>query len=131
MIGATRIPATPASAAPMVHVAEDTKPGEIPSAAAPRSFWETAAVTQPIRVNRHTIVKIAVSPTAMQSSQTYPDGRVIEEPKCQTLDGNSCWTNGGSAPQTLTATASSTNSTATVATRRDSGDALRMRRSSS
>ena len=70
MIGATRTPATPASAAPIVHVAEDTNPGETPSAAAPRSFCETAAVTQPMRVNRHTTVKIAVIATAMPNSQT-------------------------------------------------------------
>ena len=70
VIGATRTPATPASAAPIVHVADDTSPGEIPSAAAPRSFWETAAVTQPIRVNCHTIDRIAVRPTVMPKSQT-------------------------------------------------------------
>ena len=49
-------------------MAEDTTPGEIPNAAAPRSFWETAAVTQPIRVKRHTTVRTTVSPTAMPRS---------------------------------------------------------------
>ena len=50
VIGETRMPATAASAVPATQVADETKPGEMPSAAAPRSFCETAAVTQPMRV---------------------------------------------------------------------------------
>ena len=70
VIGATRIPATPASAAPTVHVAEDTSPGEMPRVAAPRSLCETAAVTQPTRVNRQTTVSTAVSAITISSSHT-------------------------------------------------------------
>ena len=56
---------------------------------------------------------------------------MIDKPRCHTVEGNSGWTNGGSAPQTFAPTASNTNSTHTVAIRRASGEALRIRRSSS
>ena len=69
VIGETRIPATAASAVPATHVADDTKPGEIPRAAAPRSFCDTAAVTQPMRVYRQTRVSAMVMTTPMPTSQ--------------------------------------------------------------
>ena len=45
--------------------------------------------------------------------------------------GSRCGANGGTAPQILFATASNTNSTPIVPIKRDSGEALRIRRSSS
>ena len=121
VIGATRIPATAASAPPAAQFTVPSRSGDQPSAAAERSSSAAATVAKPNRENLNTAHSSAVISVAIASSSTRSDWAVTL-PQCHRVMRNEGCTSLTSPPQRSSAAAVMTVSSASVAMTRTSGD---------